>query len=74
MKRILKMFLVVAMLFCICTITARAESSEESIAYAVLTDEGELIFFRSNQIYETSDEKQDVVDINETEYNGIVFT
>ena len=48
------------------------ELSEDTYAYAVLTSEGELIFFRSNVLYSNGTEAS-VTDINGNPYQGIVY-
>ncbi len=48
------------------------ETRATGTAYAVLTEEGELIFFRSEETYEAGPD-QTVKDINGTEYAGEVF-
>ena len=45
----------------------------KGIAYAVLTDSGELVFFRSNNAY-SEGTNQTVVDINDNTYTGQVYT
>ena len=49
------------------------ELSEEGTAYAVLTDEGDLIFFRSNESYQNK-VRYDATDVTGNQYSGIVYT
>ena len=48
-------------------------SRSDGEAYAVLTDEGKLIFFRSYETYTESSDKQIVKDIFDNEYYGLVY-
>ena len=49
------------------------ERSDEGTAYAVLTNSGELIFFRSNDVY-SEGAGQTAYDINGTRYYGRIYT
>ena len=56
-----------------CEVVVRSDTPTSSTAYAVLADDGDLIFFRSTDEYNNLD-YQTVTDINNNEYTGIVFT
>lgn len=51
----------------------KAASSTDGEAYAILTEQNELIFFRSTNKYEENEETVTVKDINGKNYTGIVF-
>ena len=49
------------------------EYVEHDYSYAVLTDDGDFILFKSYEEYMESEEKQDVVDICDNTYHGYVY-
>ncbi|MBE6124979.1 MAG: BspA family leucine-rich repeat surface protein [Erysipelotrichaceae bacterium] len=55
-----------------CVVTVTGGGQVEDLVYAVLTDEGELIFLKSKNVY-PSDERRTVTDINNNQYTGMVF-
>ena len=63
--------IVIALMNCIAV--CAEELSDGGTAYAVLTDAGELIFFRSNDTYSDS-AGQTVTDIMGNTYTGRVYT
>ncbi len=74
LKRIAIVTLTVLMCLTGLNTQVKAASPTDGDAYAVLTSDGDLIFFRSTTRYEEKDdEEQTVTDINGKSYTGIVF-
>ena len=74
LKRIAIVTLTVLMCLTGLDVQVKAASPTDGDAYAILTDQKELVFFRSTNKYEENEETVTVTDINGKNYTGIVFT
>lgn len=73
-KTLIKLLLSVMIMITSLSVTALPVKAEptDGTAYAVLTDEGDLIFFRSYETY-TNEDETTVTDINDNQFTGTVF-